>query len=229
MAHIHLEDGAFTPAWTIFWNLVAAGMIAAVLISLRKHPISPRRLAIAAMCTSVGFAIFQIEIPLFGGVHLNLTPLIGILAGPGLGSVSILMINVFSAAIGHGGWGMIGANTIVNMVEVVLGYYGFRFLRTRLRRDRFVSALSATVFALTVSALMIVLIVTISGVQDSRSTGIETFQKLIVIAAVNIGVGAFEGLLTGYVVAFIGRIRPDLLQEAEAEKKPVESAAASGA
>ena len=158
-----------------------------------------------------------------------MTPLIGILAGPGLGSVSILMINVFSAAIGHGGWGMIGANTIVNMVEVVLGYYGFRFLRTRLRRDRFVSALSATVFALTVSALMIVLIVTISGVQDSRSTGIETFQKLIVIAAVNIGVGAFEGLLTGYVVAFIGRIRPDLLQEAEAEKKPVESAAASGA
>jgi len=228
MAHIHLEDGAFTPAWTIFWNLVAAGMIAAVLISLRKHPISPRRLAIAAMCTSVGFAIFQIEIPLFGGVHLNLTPLIGILAGPALGSISILMINVFSAAVGHGGWGMIGANTIVNMVEVVLGYYGFRFMRTRLRRDRFVSALGATVLALTVSALMIVLIVTISGVQDSRSTGIETFQKLIVIAAVNIAVGAFEGLLTGYVVAFIGRIRPDLLQEAEADTKPVESAAAVG-
>jgi cobalt/nickel transport system permease protein len=228
MAHIHLEDGAFTPAWTIFWNLVAAGMIAAVLISLRKHPISPRRLAIAAMCTSVGFAIFQIEIPLFGGVHLNLTPLIGILAGPALGSISILMINVFSAAVGHGGWGMIGANTIVNMVEVVLGYYGFRFMRTRLRRDRFVSALGATVLALTVSALMIVLIVTISGVQDSRSTGIETFQKLIVIAAVNIAVGAFEGLLTGYVVAFIGRIRPDLLQEAEADAKPVESAAAVG-
>jgi cobalt/nickel transport system permease protein len=228
MAHIHLEDGAFTPAWTIFWNLVAAGMIAAVLISLRKHPISPRRLAIAAMCASVGFAIFQIEIPLFGGVHLNLTPLIGILAGPALGSISILMINVFSAAVGHGGWGMIGANTIVNMVEVVLGYYGFRFMRTRLRRDRFVSALGATVLALTVSALMIVLIVTISGVQDSRSTGIETFQKLIVIAAVNIAVGAFEGLLTGYVVAFIGRIRPDLLQEAEADAKPVESAAAVG-
>jgi len=229
MAHIHLEDGAFTPVWAIFWNLVAAGMIAVVLISLRKHPISPRRLAIAAMCTSVGFAIFQIEMPLFGGVHLNLTPLIGILAGPSLGSISILMINVFSAAVGHGGWGMIGANTVVNMVEVVLGYYGFRFMRTRLKRDRFVSALGATVLALTVSAFMIVLIVTISGIQDSRSMGIETFQKLMVIAAVNIGVGAFEGLLTGYVVAFIGRIRPDLLQEAEADTKPVESAAVAGA
>jgi cobalt/nickel transport system permease protein len=227
MAHIHLEDGAFTPAWVIFWNLVAAGMIAAVLISLRKHPISPRRLAIAAMCTSVGFAIFQIEMPLFGGVHLNLTPLIGILAGPGLGSISILMINVFSAAVGHGGWGMIGANTVVNIVEVVLGYYGFRFMRTRLKRDRFVSALGATVLALTVSALMIVVIVTISGIQDSSSTGIETFQKLLVIAAVNIGVGGFEGLLTGYVVAFIGRIRPDLLQEAET--KLAESAAVAGA
>jgi len=215
LAHIHLEDGAFSPLWVIVWSLVAGGMIAFALFLLGRRETSPRKLAIAAMCTSVGFAVFQVSIPVFGGIHLNLTPLIGILAGPALGSLAALLINVFSAAVGHGGWGMIGANTIVNVTEVVVAFYLYRFLRARLKVDRFTSGLGAAVAALSISALVIIAIVAVSGIQDSEQTKEEIVANLAIIAAVNVAVGVIEGFLTGYIVSFIGRLRPDLLGESE--------------
>lgn len=219
MAHIHLEDGAFSPLWVIVWSLAAGGMVALALFLLGRRDISPRKLAIAAMCTSVGFAVFQVSIPVFGGIHLNLTPLIGILAGPALGSLVALLINVFSAAVGHGGWGMVGANTIVNVTEVVIAFYFYRFVRTRMKMDRFTSGLGAAVAALSVSAVVIIVIVAVSGIQDSEQTKGEILANMAVIAAVNVAVGVIEGVVTGYVVNFIGRVRPDLLGESDSEKE----------
>jgi len=225
MAHIHLEDGALSPVWVIVWSLVAGGIIAVILFIMNRGTTSPRKLALAAMCTSVGFAIFQINIPVFGGIHLNLTPLIGILVGPFLGGLSALMINVFSAAVGHGGWGLVGANTLVNIIEVVVAYKAYRLIRSSLSQDRFTSGLGASICALTLSALAIVAIVTVSGLQDSDQTREEIFGNMLVIAAVNIAVGVIEGLITGYVVNFIGRIRPDLLADTEMQdSKQVEPA-----
>jgi cobalt/nickel transport system permease protein len=224
MAHIHLEDGALSPVWVIVWSLIAAGVVALALLILDRGRTSPRKLALAAMCTSVGFAIFQVTIPVFGGIHLNLTPLIGILVGPALGSISALLINIFSASVGHGGWGLVGANTLVNVIEVLIAYYTYRFMRSRLSQDRFTSGLSAGICALTVSALAIVAIVTISGLQDSDQTRAEIFGNMLVIAGVNIAVGVIEGFVTGYIVNFIGRIRPDLLSDIEgADVKSVAS------
>ncbi len=215
MAHIHLEDGAFSPTWVIVWSLAAGALVALALFLIGRRDVSPRKLAIAAMCTSVGFAVFQVSIPIFGGIHLNLTPLIGILAGPALGSLAALLINVFSAAVGHGGWGMIGANTLVNVTEVVVAYYVYRLVRVRLKVDRFASGLGAAVAALSVSAVIIIFIVAVSGIQDSELTKEEILANMVVIAAVNVAVGVVEGFLTGYIVNFIGRVRPDLLRDAE--------------
>ncbi len=215
MAHIHLEDGAFSPFWVLVWSLAAAGVISLALLSLGKGKLSPRKLAIAAMCTAVGFAVFQVSIPIFGGIHLNLTPMIGILAGPGLGSLSVLIINIFSAAVGHGGWGMIGANTLVNVTEVLVAYYVYRLMRRSMKVDRFLSGLTSGVAALTLSAILIIGIVVLSGVQDSASTAEETAGNMLLIGVANIVAGVIEGLITGYVVAFIGRTRPDLLADAE--------------
>src|SRR5512136_2025194 len=152
MAHIHLEDGAFTPFGLIVWNLIALALIGVALLRLRKGKAAPRKLAIASMCAAVGFAVFQIELPTpVGPAHMNFTPLIGILVGPSLGSVVVLVVNVFSAAIGHGGWGMIGPNSIVNIAEVALAYYTFRLVRVGMKRGYFWSGFGATVTALTIS------------------------------------------------------------------------------
>ncbi len=222
MAHIHLEDGALSPIWVVFWWAVAAALIGFAMLSLRREGVSTRKMTIAAMSASVGIAAFLVTIPVFGGLHLNLTPLIGILAGPALGSLAVLIINMFSAAVGHGGWGVIGVNTVVNLSEVLVGYYIYRAFRTRVNLNRFASGFSAAVLALTMSALMVVTIVAVAGIQDSHLEEEETAHNLWLIAATNIGVGLIEGALTGYVVSFIGRIKPDLLEETERvrEKRP---------
>ena len=220
MAHVHLEDGAFTIEWVVIWTLIAAALIAIALYRLGGYAIPTRKLAIAAMCVAVGFAIFQIEIPVFGGVHINLTPLIGILVGPSLGSLAVLVINMFGAAIGHGGWGMIGANSIVNITEVFLGYIIYRHLRASWNASRFFAAFSATAVALTVSAILAIVIISISGIQGSTQGEEQTFANLLIMAAANIATGLVEAVVTGYIVTFIGKIRPDLLQTAEGERKP---------
>lgn len=213
MAHIHLEDGAFTPFWIIVWSLTAAGLVGAILLVIRRKKVPPRLIAIAAMCASVGFAVFQVEIPTpIGPVHMNFTPLIGILIGPGLGSLVVLVVNMFSAAIGHGGWGMIGANTLVNIMEVSLAYYSFRFFKVKLRRGFYWSGFGASAIALTASALFVVLIMTVSEIQGSQLTKEEMVNNLLVLAALNTAAGAIEGVVTGYVVSFLGRVRPDLLE-----------------
>ena len=213
MAHIHLEDGAFTPFWIVAWSLAAAAIVGAVLLRMRGQKIPPRLISIAAMCASVGFAVFQVEIPTpIGPVHMNFTPLIGILVGPGLGSLVVVVINLFSAAIGHGGWGMIGANSLVNILEVSLAYYSFRFLRVRLRRSYYWSGLGATTLALTASAFFVVLIVAVSEIQGSSLSKGEMVGNLLILAALNTVAGVIEGVVTGYVVSFLGRVRPDLLE-----------------
>lgn len=213
MAHIHLEDGAFTLFWAVVWSAAGAALISIALYRLGRGKIPTSKLAIASMCVAVGFAAFQIEIPVFGGVHLNLTPLMGILVGPALGSLCALMINVFSAAIGHGGWSMIGANTVVNIVEVVLGFEVYRMLRKHAGVGRFYSGFGAAATALTVSALVAVAIISVSEIQGSSLTRGETMANMLVLAVANIVTGLFEGVVTGYIVSFLGKVRPDLIGE----------------
>jgi cobalt/nickel transport system permease protein len=161
------------------------------------------------MATAVSFAVFQINIPLLGGIHLNLTPLVGILLGPALGAVAIFVVNIFSAAIGHGGWGLIGANSIINSVEVFLGYESFRMLKKRL--GIFSSGVLAAITALAVGSLVMIGIIAISGIQGSTLTMTEIVSNLILLAGVNIFVAVIEGIVTGFTLTYINRLRPDLL------------------
>ena len=217
MAHVHLEDGAFSPLWLLIWSAIAAILITIALLANRRKEIPPRKIAIAAMCVSVGFAVFMVEVPTpVGPVHMNFTPLIGILAGPGLGSLVALVINIFGAAIGHGGWGMVGPNSIVNIVEVVIGYYTFRFFKTISKTGDFWSGFSAATIALTISAFLVVLIVSVSEIQGSNLTRGETLNNMLILAVANVVAAVVEGIVTGYIVSVLGRVRPDLLVAAAA-------------
>jgi cobalt/nickel transport system permease protein len=211
MAHIHLTDGSFSLFWVAVW-WTAAVILIGISIWLIRSELRPdrRKITLAAFCTAAAFAIFQVNIPLFGGVHLNLTPLIGILVGPAAGSLVVLIINILSSAIGHGGWGLIGANTLVNIVEVSIGYTTFRLLKPIIP-DLFSRAGIATIFGLLCGNIVMILIIIVSGVQGvNQSTG-QILTGLSLIAAVNMGVAVIEAFITGLVVAYIGKVRPDLL------------------
>ena len=164
------------------------------------------------MLTAASFAIFQVSIPIFGGVHMNLTPLIGILAGPVIGGIIVLIVNILSAAIGHGGWGLIGANILVNMTEVTVSYSIYKAL-LKLNLDTFSRAGIATIIGLLFGNIAMIFVILISGIQGVHQDITTMLYGLSLIAAVNMGVAIIESFISGYIVSYIKRIRPDMLSE----------------
>jgi cobalt/nickel transport system permease protein len=194
----------------IVWWALALAVIGVALFLLRSRKVDPRRITIAAFCTAAAFALFQVDIPVAGGVHINLTPLIGILTGPLIGSLIVLITNILSAAIGHGGWGLIGANTLVNFSEVVVAYIIWKGLK-KLVPDIFSRAGIATLAGLLFGNIVMIAIIVISGIQGVNQSPEQVLAGLSLIAAINMGVAVIEAIMTGLVVSYIGRMRPDLL------------------
>ena len=211
MAHIHLPDGVLPIQWVLFWWLLALALLVVALIATRKHTIAIQRLALAGMLAAVSFAIFQINIPFAGGVHMNLTPLIGILAGPGIGSLIIFIVNLLSAAVGHGGWGLVGANTLVNLSEITVAFSVFRMTRGRL--EMFTRGALAAISGLLVGNVVLLAVILISGIQGSELHGVALLASLIQIPILNLIVAVAEAIVTGFVVDYLGKVRPDLLGE----------------
>ncbi len=210
MAHIHLQDGSLPLIWLALWWALSFALLAVCLLRLRRQRLEPNRITLAALCTATVFALFQISIPIFGGVHLSLMPLVGILLGPFLGPVVALVVNIFSAAIGHGGWGLIGANLLVNAVEIVTAYAVYHGAARRVD-SIVIRGAAATFVALFLGNVAMIGIVLVSGIQGVSQGTAATAAGLAVIGAINMGVGAVEAIMTGYLLAYIGRVRPEIL------------------
>ena len=209
MAHIHLPDGVFSLQWVIVWWALALIVLAIALLVSRRQTIATQRIVTAALLAAASFAIFQVNIPFAGGVHMNLTPLIGVLAGPAIGSLVVLVVNILSAAIGHGGWGLIGANTLVNVSEVASAYYLFYYATRRF--ELFTRGAVAAFGGLLVGNVLSVLIIVISGIQGSTLSGSALLVFMLQVPLLNLVVAVGEAIVTGFVVEYLGRVRPDML------------------
>ncbi len=214
MAHIHLQDGSLPIEWLAIWWAFSIIILLVCLIRLRRRELEPSRLTLAALSTATIFAIFQVSIPVFGGVHLSLMPLVGILLGPFLGPVVGLVVNLFSAAIGHGGWGLIGANLVINSIEIVTAWAVYR-VTARWETSIMVRGTAAVFTALFAGNLAMIAIVLVSGLQGVSQGLAATAAGLAVIGSVNMGIGAVEAVLCGYLMTYIARVRPGILGRME--------------
>jgi cobalt/nickel transport system permease protein len=75
----------------------------------------------------------------------------------------------------------------------------------------FSSGVLAAITALAVGSLVMIGIIAISGIQGSTLTMTEIVSNLILLAGVNIFVAVIEGIVTGFTLTYINRLRPDLL------------------
>jgi len=218
MAHIHLPDGVLPITWVAFYWLISIALLGIVAFYFRRtgKSIEVKTLSIAGAATALAFVIFQVEVPILGGIHLNFTPMLGILVGPIIGSVSAIIINILSAAVGHGGWGPIGLNFLINLVEIVVAFSIFVFLFRRRRVSPFMAALVATLIALTVSNVLMVGAITVSGIQGVE--GVEELQNLFLLALINEVAAVVESIVTGFLVAFLAKVKPELLGGSKIEE-----------
>jgi cobalt/nickel transport system permease protein len=127
-----------------------------------------------------------------------------------IGTLVILIVNILSAAIGHGGWGLVGANVLVNFSEVLVAWLVFKAMK-KITKDLFSRAGVATFIGLLAGNLVMIAVILVSGIQGVNQTSAQILTGLSLIAAINMGVAVIEAFLTGLIVAYIGRIRPDIL------------------
>ena len=171
MSHIHIPDGVL-PWWLVVlgWLLAIAGVaLATRQARLRQlHRRVPLVGAVAALML-VGMSSEIVPI----AYHINLTVVAGILLGPWLSIVTALVVNAFLGLIGHGGVTVIGLNTVVIAVEMVLGWLLFGLLRRLFGRQRASWAAGvATLGSLALSTALLVGIVAIGGpAAASRESG----------------------------------------------------------
>ena len=218
MAHIHLGEGSFPLVALVFWTLLGVGLISAVVYRIRKGGIETHQIALAGIGAAASFAIFQLNIPVWGGIHMNLTGLVGILAGPLLGALIALVVNIFSAALGHGAVGLLGANTLVNASEAIVAYYAFKTL-LGMDWDVFPASAGAATLGLSAGAFLMGAIIVISGVNGSALPRGDLAIAVGGLVGLNLGVAVVEGLLTGFVLQFLASVRPDLVGLAERDTR----------
>jgi len=221
MAHIHLGEGTF-PVWAlILWTTIGVVLISAIVYRIRKGSIKTHQIALAGIGAAASFAVFQLNIPVWGGIHMNLTGLVGIIAGPLLGALIALVVNIFSAALGHGAVGLLGANTLVNASEAIVAYYAFKTL-TRMDWDVFPASASAATLGLSAGAFLMGAIIIISGVNGSALPRGDLTIAVAGLVGLNLGVAVIEGILTGFIIQFLASVRPDLvdLTDRDTQEEP---------
>jgi cobalt/nickel transport system permease protein len=218
MAHIHLGEGSF-PLWALaVWSVLGVALLAAVTYRIRKGGIKTNQIALAGIGAAASFAVFQLNLPIWGGIHMNLTGLVGILAGPLLGTLIALIVNVFSAALGHGAVGLLGANVLVNASEAIVAYYAFRAL-LGMDWDIFPASASAATIGLSAGAILMGAIIVVSGVNGSALPRSDLVIAITGLVGINLGVAVVEGLLTGFIVQFLASVRPDLVPGVTREER----------
>mgnify|MGYP002760231951 FL=1 len=200
------------------WTLVGTGLLRVVAYRVRKGGIRTNQIALAGIGAAASFAIFQLNIPVWGGIHMNLTGLVGILAGPLLGALIALVVNIFSAVLGHGAVGLLGANVLVNATEAVVAYYLFKTL-IGMDWDVFPASAGAATIGLSAGAVLMGVIIVVSGVNGSALPRGDLAVAVGGLVGLNLGVAVIEGILTGFIIQFLASVRPDLVGVEERETR----------
>jgi cobalt/nickel transport system permease protein len=203
---MHLPDGVISPVVTAAGTLVALG---GVFMGMRR--MGPERVPRVAILTSALFVASLIRIPAgVSSVHLVLNGLAGVILGWAL--FPALLVALFLQAImySHGGLTVLGLNVAILGLPGVAAYYVCnRMLRrfsVRGKSDRlrvFGVGCLAGGGAIGMSCLIqaLALLGSDAGYQAAALGGVVLHIPVILI----------EGAITGYVVLFIRRVRPKML------------------
>lgn len=174
MSHIHIPDGVL-PVWLVLagW-LATAAIISLCIRRIRKVELA-RKLPLVGVVSALMIVGMTLEIvPI--GYHINMTVIAGIILGPALGFISVLIVDLILAMFGHGGITVVGLNTLILGTEAVLGFYLFRVFLIIFSKSSFstvVAAALGTALSLITSSCLMIGVVYLSQVNPERVLHIE--------------------------------------------------------
>ena len=165
MSHIHIPDGVL-PIWLVVIGWIATAVILYLCIRRVRNVQLGRKIPLIGIVSAIMIVGMTLEIvPI--AYHINMSVIAGIVLGPALGFISVFIVDLMIAMFGHGGFTVVGLNTLIVGTEAVLGFYLFHALLGFLSSIKLYAGLSAalaTVLSLIISTSLMISIVYISQV-----------------------------------------------------------------
>jgi cobalt/nickel transport system permease protein len=194
---MHISEGIISAP------VLAAGAVftaAGVSNGLRK--LSYEKIPMVSVLCSAFFVAALIHVP-FGptSVHLVLNGLMGILLGWSVFPAMLIALFLQAVFFGFGGLTTLGLNTFNMAAPALLCYYLFRAFAKRTPvylLGMFLGALAIALSACLVGASLF-----------TCGRDFLTVSKLIIIS--HIPVMLIEGFITGSIIVFLAKVRPEIL------------------
>jgi len=202
--HIHEAVLSSSPEGIAVLCVGAAATAAGTALGLRQ--MDYERVPRVAIASSAFFVISLIHVPLgVSSVHLVLNGLVGLILGWAAFPALLIALLLQAVIFGHGGLLALGINTLTMGLPAVVCYYLFhRAVVCQHDAIAFSAGLAAGALAVLLAALL-----TASALW---ATG-EAFELLAkAVLGLYLAVAVVEGLITGSVVVFLRKVRPELLE-----------------
>jgi cobalt/nickel transport system permease protein len=197
---MHISEGVLSGP-----VLVTGAALAAAGVSVGLKKMDPEKIPQVAVLSSAFFVASLIHVPIGpSSVHLILNGINGLLLG-WLCFPSILVALALQAILFQfGGITVLGINTVNMALPAVICYYLFGKL---VNRERRLISLAAGFSCGFLAVLLSGILVALSLVFTEQS--FMSVAKLIVVA--HLPVMIIEGIITLFCVAFLMRVKPELL------------------
>jgi cobalt/nickel transport system permease protein len=208
---MHIPDGFLSPPVAVATGIASAAVIA-VALNRTRESLGLRQAPIMGLTTAFVFAAQMINFPVAGGTSGHL--LGGALASVVLGSpwaATLAMSTVFiiqSVLFADGGITALGANIFnMGLVGIWVGWWLLQPLQQLLGGSRNRLPLAAGIAA----ALSVVAASICCAIELAISGTVALNIALPAMVGVHILIGIGEGLITGGVLTYLVKVRPDLL------------------
>ncbi len=205
---MHISEGVLSPG-----ILAAGAALAAAGTTLGLHRLRDDRLMTAALLSSAFFVASLIHVPFGpGSVHLVLNGFLGLLLGWAAFPAIAVALALQALLFQFGGITVLGVNAVTMALPAVACHYVFRPFLTGAPRARFAAAFCCGAFSVAGSAVLTALALTCTD---------EGFlQAAELLLAAHVPVMIVEGCLTGFLLAFLSRVRPEILCLFDGGSKP---------
>lgn len=155
---MHMSDGVLP------WWLWVGGFVCSLVLTLwALARLRNRRRLLPGVAIMAAVGLVAMNIPLGLPIHVNLAALAGIILGPLNGFLAMLIVNIFTALLGHGGLTVLGINSLLVGSEALVAgllFYGLGGARRLLP-----NVAVAVLVALMVSSLLVVAVAGVAGVE----------------------------------------------------------------
>jgi cobalt/nickel transport system permease protein len=197
---MHISEGVLSAP-----VLVSGAVLTATGVAVGLKKLNNEKIPLVAVLTSAFFVASLIRVP-FGpsAVHLVLNGLLGLVLGWTAFPAILVGVALQALLFQFGGLTTLGVNTFIMAMPATCCYYLFgRFTGVRHAGISMVAAFACGFTAILLSTLLLAVSLIFTG---------ESFIEVAkILLAAHLPVMALEGLITAFCLAFLLKVKPELL------------------